>query len=115
MTHSHLRDERNCAHAGMTRRKSAQRAAGLFRDLGHDPGRDRIDLLIGQGFFARLDRHRDRNRLLAVVDALAFVDVEYRDAGDQLLVDALRGSHDVAGLDAAIDHESEITRHRLER
>ena len=87
----------------------------FLRDLGHDPCGDRIDLLIGQGLFARLDRHRDGDRFLAVVDALAFVDVEHRDIGDQLLVDALRGSHDVAGLDAAIDDEGEIARHRLER
>src|SRR5258707_14006279 len=40
-------------------RSSPQTAAGLFGHLGYDAGRDRVDLLVGQGFFARLDRHRD--------------------------------------------------------
>src|SRR2546429_1186132 len=93
----------------------AQRAAGLLRHVGDDLRRHRVDFLVGHGLFARLDRHRDRDRFLAVVDALAFIDVEYADIGDQLLVDALRGAHDVAGLDAAVDDEGKIARHRLER
>ena len=55
---------------------------------------------VGQRLVARLQRHRDRDRLLARIDALALVDVEHRDAGDQLAVGGLRGAHDVAGLDA---------------
>src|SRR5580698_3522229 len=44
---------------------SPQTAAGLLGHFRHDLGRDRVDLLVGQGFFAGLDRHRDRDRLLA--------------------------------------------------
>src|ERR1700754_485757 len=73
-----------------------QAAAGLLGDFSDDLGADRIDFLIGQGLFAGLDRHRNRDRLLAIVDALAFIDVEHGDAGDQLLVDALRPAHDIA-------------------
>src|SRR3954470_11858718 len=76
----------------------AQRPAGLLADLGNDLRPDRVDLLIGHGLVARLNRHRDRDRLPGLVDALALVDVEHRDLGDQLLVHALRGAHDVAGL-----------------
>ena len=50
---------------------------------------------VGHGLLARLERHRDGDRLLAGVDARAFVDVEHGDAGDQLAVDVLRGAHDV--------------------
>ena len=87
----------------------------FFVDLGDDLGRHRVDLLIGHGLLARLHGHGDRDRLLAVVDALALIDVEHGDVGDQLLVDALRGAHDVAGLDRAVDDEGEVARHRLER
>src|SRR4051794_12574169 len=93
----------------------AQRAAGLLRHFGDDPGRHRIDLLVGQGFFARLDRDRNRDRLLGLVDALAFIDVEHADFRDQLLVDGLRRAQDIAGLDAAVDDEGKVARHRLER
>ena len=105
-------DVTETAHA---RHHAAQHAAGLLRHLGHDLRGHRVDLLIGQGLLARLDRHRDRDRLLALVDALAFIDVEHGDIGDQLLVDALRRAHDIAGLDAAIDDEGKVARHRLER
>src|SRR5664279_1223069 len=87
---------------------SAQHAAGLPGHLGHDLGRDRVDLLVGQGFLARLDCHRNGDGLFAVVDALAFVDVEYRDIRDQLLVHALRRADDVAGLDGTIDNKGKV-------
>ena len=94
---------------------AAQHAAGALADLGDDLGRQRVDLRLGHGLVARLDRHRDGDRLLAGLDALALVDVEHRDAGDQLAVHRLRGAHDVGGLHRAIDHEGEVARHRLER
>src|SRR5438552_1358845 len=103
---------KTASHPAMS---SAQRAAGLLRHLGHDLGGHRLDLLIGQGFLARLDRHRNGNGLLALIDALAFIDVEHRDIRDQLLVDAMRRADDIAGFDAAIDDKGEIARHRLER
>src|SRR5690349_23972360 len=59
-----------------SRASCAQRAAGLLRDLRHDLRGDGIDLLIGQRLLARLERHRDCDRLLAVLDALALIDVE---------------------------------------
>src|SRR5260221_3444618 len=96
-------------------RSCPQHAAGLLRHLGHDLRRHRIDFLIGQRLLAWLDRDGDRDRLLGLVDALAFVDVEHGHLSDQLLVDALCRAHDIAGLDAAIDDEREVARHRLER
>src|SRR5450755_4150295 len=74
----------------------SQRAAGLFRYLGHDLRRHRIDLLVGQRLLARLDGHGDGDRLLGLVDALAFIDVKHRDIRDQFFVDALRRAHDIA-------------------
>src|ERR1051326_5080225 len=61
-------------------RSCAQHAAGAFAHLGHDLGTERVDLLIGHGFLARLDRHRDGDRFLAGLDALALVDVKHVDA-----------------------------------
>src|SRR4051794_2637789 len=84
--------------AGIMPSSRPQRAAGLLRHLGHDLRRYRIDLLIGEGFLARLDRHGNGHRFPGLVDALALVDVEHGDARDQLLVDALCGAHDIAGL-----------------
>src|SRR5258708_28055232 len=84
-----------------------QRPAGLLRHLGHDLGGDRLDLLVGQGFLARLYRHGNRDGLLALIDALAFVDVEHRAIRDQLPVGALRRANAVAGLCAAIAHALE--------
>src|SRR5258708_7443443 len=86
-----------------TNAEMIQRVAGFPGYLGHDLCRDRFDLLIGQGFFPRLQRHRDGDGFLVVVDALALVDVEHGDARDQLPVGALSGAHDIAGLDAAVD------------
>ena len=60
-------------------------------------------------------RDGDRDRFLAGIDALALVEVEHRDAGNQLAVDVLRGAHQIAGLHLAVDHEREVARHRLER
>src|SRR5450631_1052058 len=94
---------------------SAQHAAGFLGHLGHDLRRHRVDLLIGQGFLARLDRHRDSDGLFGLIDALAFIDIEHRDFRDQLLVDALRRADDVAGLDGALHDKGKIARHRLER
>src|SRR6266404_5934198 len=69
---------------GLTRwkaaRSCAQHPAGAFAHLGHDLGAERVDLLVGHGLVARLDCHRDGDRLLAGLDALALVDVEYADA-----------------------------------
>jgi len=67
-----------------------------------------VDFLVGHGLFARLHGDGNGDRLPAVVDALAFVDIEHGDVGDQLLVDALRRAHDIASLDGAIDDEGEI-------
>src|SRR5215467_7942856 len=48
-------------------------------------------------------------------DAFALVDVEDIDLRDELALGALRGAHQVCGLDGAIDHEGEIALDRLER
>src|SRR3979490_951859 len=93
----------------------SQYAAGLLRYFRHDLGGHRFDLLIGQGFLARLDRHGNRNGLLAIVDALAFVDVEHGHISDELPVGALRGAHDIAGVDGSKDGESEEARYRQKR
>ena len=70
---------------------------------------------VGHGLLARLNRDGDRERLLARLDALAFIDVEHRHAGDQLLVDILRRADEIGGLHLAVDDEGEVARHRLER
>src|SRR5262249_60586301 len=92
-----------------------QRAAGALADLGDDPRRDRLDLLVGHGLLARLQRDRDGDRLPARRDALALVDVEHRHVGDELAVGGLGGAHQVAGPDGAVDHEGKIALDRLER
>src|SRR4029079_14146829 len=68
----------------------AQHATLALADLGDDLGCERIDLLLGHGLVARLDRHRNRDRLLPGLDALALVDVEHRHAGDHLAIHGLR-------------------------
>jgi hypothetical protein len=51
---------RRLAKVALQRAASCPQAAtGFFGHLGDDLCRDRVDLLVGQGFFARLDRHRD--------------------------------------------------------
>src|SRR5437016_625780 len=87
---------------------SAQHAAGFLRHLGYDLRGDRLDLLVGQRLVARLQCDGDGDGLLGRIDALAFVDVEHGDIGNQLPVGALRRADDVAGLCAAIDNEGEI-------
>ena len=92
----------------------AARRPGAWPTSATILARERVDLLLGHGLVARLDGDRDRDRFLAGLDALAFIDVEHADARDQLAVDRLRGAHDVGGLHRAIDHEGEVARHRLE-
>src|SRR5262249_35745203 len=86
----------------------SQHATRSLADLGHDLCRQRLDLLVGHRLLARLQRHCDRDRLLAGLDASAFVDVEQRHASDQLAVDVLRRAHEIARFHGAIDHECEI-------
>ena len=95
--------------------QAAQHAAGALGHFGDDLACQRLDLFVGHGLFARLDRDGDRDRFLARLDALAFIDVEHGHAGDQLLVDILRRAHEVGGLHACVDDEREVARHRLER
>src|SRR6478735_4297240 len=67
----------------IVRRSCAQHAAGALADLGHDLRAERVDLLVGHGLLARLDRYRDGDRFLAGFDAWAFIDVEDADTSDQ--------------------------------
>src|SRR5215468_3609218 len=98
-----------------TARSCPQHAAGALADLSHDLPRERLDLRVGHGPFARLDRHCDRDRLLAGLDAGALVDVEHGDAGDQLAVDVLRRAHEITRPYGAVDQEREVALDRLER
>src|SRR5438445_535852 len=90
-------------------------SAGPLAELGHDLRGCGLDLRVGHGLVPRLQRHRDRDRLLAGLDPFALVDVEHGDIGDELAIDALRRAQDVGGLDRAIDHEGEVSLHRLKR
>src|SRR3546814_19394793 len=65
---------------------AAQAAAGGGADLGDHLGRHRIDLLVGQGSFARLQGDGDGERLLARLHPLAAIDIEEGNDGDQRLV-----------------------------
>src|SRR6516162_6666300 len=87
---------------------SSERPAGSLADLRHDFPGETLDLLIGQGPFARLHRHRNRDRFLARIDTLAFIDIEHGNAGNQLAVDILGCAYDVGGFDRTLDHEGEI-------
>src|SRR5438876_5136146 len=71
----------------------AQRSAGFPGDFRDDLRGHGVDLLIGHGLLARLDRYRNCQRLLVGIDALALIEVEHAHGRDQLLVDALRGAH----------------------
>src|SRR6266849_7550136 len=62
----------------------SKHAANALSDLGHDLCRDRFDLLVRHGLFARLQCHRDCDRFLVRINAGALVHIEYRDGGDQL-------------------------------
>jgi len=92
-----------------------QHPAGPLGDFRNDLRSDRLDLLVGHGLVPRLQGHGDRDRFLAGLDALALVDVEHRDVGDQLAIRALRRPQDVRGSYRAIDHEGEVALDRLER
>src|SRR4029453_151580 len=70
---------------------------------------------VGHGLFPRLQRDRNGNRLLAGLYARALINVEHRDIGDELAIDALRRAQYVGRVDRAVDHEGEIALHRLER
>ncbi len=91
-----------------------QHAASALADLGDDLCGDRVDLLVGHGLFAGLQRHGDGDRFLAGIDALALVEVEHGHVGDELAVDAQRRALDIGGLHRAVDDESEVALDRLE-
>ena len=91
-----------------------QRAAGRLGDLGDDPSRHRLDVLIGERALARLQGHLDGDRLLARAERRALEQVEDRDAGDQLAVGALGGAHDPRRGHVAVDDEGEVAPDRLE-
>src|SRR5712671_1248525 len=80
----------------------SKHAADALCDLGHDLCRDRFDLLVRHGLFARLQGHRDGDRFLVRINAGALVHIEYRDGGDQLAVGAPGGAYEIAGLHSAI-------------
>src|SRR5580693_5704825 len=93
---------------------SSQHAAGAPANFGNDLRRDGVDLLICHGLVARCERHGDCDRFLIRIDAWPLVNVEHRDACDQLAVHTLCGAHDVAGAHRAVDDEGEVALERLE-
>jgi len=72
-----------------SRPSGAQAAAGGLFDIADDLLRQRVEVLVGQGLFDRLDQHLDRHRLSALANGSTLEDVEDIDAGDQLAVAAL--------------------------
>ena len=101
----------------------AASAARPGRLLGrrHDPGGHRLDLGLGQRPVGGLQADRDRQRLLALADARALVDVEQPDLADQAAVDdpCIASSSLPAGT-VSVDHEGEVAvdrrvRQRLQR
>ena len=54
----------------------SQHTTGALADFGDDLGGERVDFRVSQGFLARLDRDRNRDRPLAGFDAFALLDVK---------------------------------------
>ena len=92
----------------------AQRSARRLFDRGDEALGEGVDLGVGQGRLLRLQGDRDGERFLAVGQALALVDVEQADLGDELAVDAARGAQQRLGRQVAVDDKGEIALDRLE-
>src|SRR5690606_759343 len=93
-------------------RSATQNAAGGLFHRRDDALADRVDLLVGEGFFARLQGDRDGEGFLAFAQRAALEDVEDIGVGDERLVRALGRAQERGGLDVAVEHESEIARER---
>ena len=93
---------------------AAQLAAGRLLHGGNDLGRHRLDLGVGERLLARLERHLDGERLLALRHALAGEHVEHADIVDQRAVGAKCGAQHLARGDVAIEQEGKVAPDRLE-
>ena len=98
----------------MGRGLAAQLAASGFLDRGDDPFGHRLDLGVGQRLLARLERHLDGERLLALRHALPGEHVEHADFADERAVGARGGAHHLSGGDLGVEQEGKIAPDRLE-
>src|SRR5262245_4359337 len=85
-----------------------QRPARRLYHLRHDLPPDRIDLVVGQRAFGRLQRNFDRDRFLVGAQRVALEKVEDRNSGNQLLVGALGGAQHYRRVDRAVEQEGEV-------
>src|SRR5208282_4311746 len=93
----------------------AQTSAGRLLHRRDELGRERLDLGVGQRRLLRLERHGDRQGFLALRQALALIEIEQANIGNQILADAARGLEQSLGRKPRIHHEGEIARNGLER
>ena len=111
------RPETWCTHAGTIKGLALgpQRPARRLGHLGDDLASHRLDLLVGQRLVPRLERHLDRQRLLARTERIAFEEVEDRDAVKPASCRRLprRGSRAAAST-PAVEDEGEVAPDRLE-
>src|SRR5271166_2407276 len=91
-----------------------QRGAGLPRHLGHDPRHHRVNFGVGQRALARLQGHANGDRLRALRQALALIDVEHANVGDKRAFRALRRLDKVAGADLFVNDERKVPLDRHE-
>src|SRR6202789_1100181 len=110
------RPERLSKIVSLTVRPSrAKHSARRLRHGINDLLRNGFNLGFGERPVFRLDAHRDGKRLLALGNALAFIDVERADGFDQCAVCDLCRLHHIVHGDFSVHQEGEIALHRLER
>src|SRR5215469_6201811 len=94
---------------------ASQNAAGCLSDRAHDLLRNRLNFSFGQGALPRLNRNRDRERLLALRYSPSLIDIKQLHRLDQLAVDTARGLDHLINGDIGVDDECEIPgqRHQI--
>src|SRR5579875_1121914 len=90
---------------------SSEARAGFLGNFCDDLARSCINFSLGQGLFARLQGDGYGNRFLIFRNALAFIDIENADLGDERTFARRSGLHNISGLHRPVDQEGEVALH----
>src|SRR5918994_1510288 len=86
----------------------AELGSEALGERSHDPLSDICCVLVREGPFGRLERGGEGERLLALADLLAPVDVEDTELPQLGAGSGTGGRDQVTGRDALVDHEGEV-------